>query len=97
MCHISDKQLDEYIIQKKRRITDDPVLNTGLWRYLRHPNYFSEIAFWISFWFTSGGKYWTCLGIIIKGLTFIYVIKVSEEKILSEWLKERAEYYRQYQ
>ena len=26
------------------------VLNTGLWRYTRHPNYFGDICVWCGFW-----------------------------------------------
>jgi steroid 5-alpha reductase family enzyme len=38
----ADKQLAEF----KSSGTKKPVLNTGLWRYSRHPNYFGELMQW---------------------------------------------------
>jgi len=39
---LSDYQLSEYLKQPKR----PKVLETGVWRYSRHPNYFGELAQW---------------------------------------------------
>ncbi len=40
---ISDKQLANYLSDKKNK---GKVLDTGLWRYSRHPNYFGELTQW---------------------------------------------------
>ena len=40
---IADKQLSRFIQSKP---SAEKILNSGLWRYSRHPNYFGEVSFW---------------------------------------------------
>jgi steroid 5-alpha reductase family enzyme len=40
---IGDYQLRVFIKQKKNK---DDIMQTGLWRYTRHPNYFGEVMIW---------------------------------------------------
>ncbi len=40
---VGDHQLMQF---KKRRKSKEEVLQTGLWKYSRHPNYFGEIVMW---------------------------------------------------
>lgn len=40
---IGDYQLRQF---KQTRSNKDDILNTGLWRYTRHPNYFGEATMW---------------------------------------------------
>jgi steroid 5-alpha reductase family enzyme len=39
----ADRQLDRF---KRGRPTPEAILESGLWRYSRHPNYFGELSFW---------------------------------------------------
>lgn len=40
---VGDAQLEKFKKQKKHK---EEVLDTGLWKYTRHPNYFGEAAMW---------------------------------------------------
>ena len=40
---VSDYQLSVFIRNKK---SSDDIIDTGLWKYSRHPNYFGEIMMW---------------------------------------------------
>lgn len=40
---VGDAQLSSF---KKRRVSKEEVLMTGLWKYTRHPNYFGEACMW---------------------------------------------------
>jgi steroid 5-alpha reductase family enzyme len=44
---VADIQLDTF---SKTKTEKSEVLETGLWRYSRHPNYFGEVAAWWGLW-----------------------------------------------
>jgi steroid 5-alpha reductase family enzyme len=46
---ISDMQMYKF---RKTNKVHGAIMNKGLWKYSRHPNYFGEILFWISIWLT---------------------------------------------
>ena len=68
------------------------VLNTGFWRYTRHPNYFGDAAVWWGFAFLSisAGSYLPVLGSLF--MTAL-IIKVSGVALLEKSLKsDKPEY-----
>jgi steroid 5-alpha reductase family enzyme len=82
------------------RFKSDPsnrgkVLDSGLWRYTRHPNYFGDAMVWWGFFLfalaTSG--WWTIYGPII--MTAL-LMKVSGVALLERSLKETKPGYREY-
>ena len=46
--HISDLQKQKFLINAKKNNLKNQVCNVGLWKYTRHPNYFSEWMIWNS-------------------------------------------------
>jgi len=71
------------------------VLNTGLWKYTRHPNYFGDSAVWWSFGLFSiaAGGYWQIIGSILMTLI---IIKVSGVSLLEKTLNVTKPQYRDY-
>jgi steroid 5-alpha reductase family enzyme len=71
------------------------VLNTGLWRYTRHPNYFGDAAVWWGYGILclAAGGYLYILGSLIMTLL---LIKVSGVALLEKTLKDRKPEYRDY-
>ena len=68
------------------------VLNTGFWKYTRHPNYFGDAAVWWGFALlcVSAGSYLPVLGSI---LMTALIIKVSGVALLEKSLKtDKPEY-----
>lgn len=68
------------------------VLNSGLWRYSRHPNYFGEAALWWGFFLIAlaAGGYWTVYSPI---LMTVLLLRVSGVTLLEKSLtKTRPEY-----
>jgi steroid 5-alpha reductase family enzyme len=71
------------------------VLNTGVWRYTRHPNYFGDATQWWGFYLIAlaAGAYWTIFSpIIMTGL----LMRVSGVTLLEKTLKETKPGYKEY-
>lgn len=71
------------------------VLNTGFWKYTRHPNYFGDSAVWWAFAIFSiaAGSYWQIIGSIVMTLL---IIKVSGVALLEKTLNNTKPQYREY-
>lgn len=72
------------------------VLDTGLWAYTRHPNYFGDCLVWWGIYLmaASGGAAWTILGPITMT---ILLMRVSGVSLLESTITERRPDYRAYQ
>jgi len=71
------------------------VLDQGLWRYSRHPNYFGEFVLWWGLYLVAvgGGAYWTVIGSLL--ISFL-LLKVSGVTMLEESLKDTKPGYAEY-
>jgi len=72
------------------------VLNTGLWRYSRHPNYFGELCVWWGIFLIAcdNGLAWFT---IIGPVTYSYlVINVTGQRTLDKKLAREKPGYREY-
>lgn len=89
---IGDWQLS---IFKAKPSNKGKVLNTGLWRYSRHPNYFGEFCIWWGFYLiaVAGGAWWTILGPLL--MSFL-LIKISGVALLEKNIAERRPQYIEY-
>ena len=71
------------------------LLNTGLWHYTRHPNYFGDSAVWWSFGIFSLAGY-SYIPILASLLMTVIIIKVSGVALLEKSLKEQKPGYKDY-
>ncbi len=71
------------------------VLDTGFWRYTRHPNYFGDAAVWFGYGLIclSAGSYIPILGSV---LMTALIIKVSGVALLEKTLKDTKPAYKEY-
>lgn len=71
------------------------VLNTGFWRYTRHPNYFGDACVWWGFGLFSvaAESYWPVLGSLL--MTFL-LLKISGVAMLERSLKTTKPEYSEY-
>lgn len=87
----------DYQLAKFKRNLDNKgkVLNTGFWKYTRHPNYFGDATVWVSYalFCIASGSYWPVIGTIIMVLL---ILKVSGVVLLEETLKTSKPQYREY-
>ncbi|PKQ60847.1 hypothetical protein BZG02_17750 [Labilibaculum filiforme] len=87
-----DYQLAKF---KQNTFNKGKVLNTGFWKYTRHPNYFGDATVWFSFGIFSiaAGSYWPVIGSIAMCLI---IIKVSGVSLLEKSLKDTKPQYQEY-
>lgn len=71
------------------------VLDSGLWRYTRHPNYFGNACVWwgLSMIAIAGGAWWAIISPLI--MTFL-LLKVSGVSLLERDIGERRPEYADY-
>ena len=76
-----------------------PILNTGLWKYSRHPNYFGEQLWWwsLALFAIQAGQWWAIAGTFLNSIVLHIVTDMTEGKVLREWEPARADLFREYQ
>lgn len=74
------------------------VMDRGLWRYTRHPNYFGEACTWWGIWLMAiGGAGWGGAWSIVSPLLMTWLLlKVSGVRMLESDIGERRPAYRDY-
>jgi steroid 5-alpha reductase family enzyme len=88
----ADEQLDAFV---RARSGSHKVLDTGLWSWSRHPNYFGELAFWWGLWVCGGCE----LGPAIAGplgMTLLFLL-ISVPLMEERQLERKGNLFLQYQ
>lgn len=86
---VADYQLDAF---KKNPENSGKVLQTGLWRYSRHPNYFGEVVMWWGIYLMAlpvTGAVYTIIGPVV--ITFL-IVKVSGVPLMEEHYRDNPKY-----
>ena len=89
---VGDSQLAHFKAQPENA---GKVMDTGLWRYTRHPNYFGEFCIWWGFYLIalSAGGWWSIVSPLL--MTFL-LLKFSGVSMLEADISERRPQYREY-
>jgi steroid 5-alpha reductase family enzyme len=89
---IADVQLARF---KRSPTNKGAVMDRGLWRFSRHPNYFGNFLLWwgIGLVGVSAGSWWALIGPVL--LTFL-LLRVSGVSLLESTIVERRPGYRDY-
>lgn len=89
---VADAQLARFKSHPENR---GRVMDEGLWKYSRHPNYFGEIVIWWGFFLmaASVGGWWT---FISAALMSFLIARVSGVTLLEKKLSETRPAYRAY-
>jgi len=73
------------------------VMEQGLWRYTRHPNYFGDLCVWFGLWLLATGAGWLGLAAVIGPLLLLSMfLKVSGGSLYEGRLKSTRPGYEAY-
>jgi steroid 5-alpha reductase family enzyme len=81
---VSDEQMKKFAGQKQG---SGEILQKGLWKYSRHPNYFGEVLFWWGMYLfglaANPDYWWTIAGPVLITLLFLFIsIPLMEKRSL---------------
>ncbi|BBH70290.1 hypothetical protein ACTI_69750 [Actinoplanes sp. OR16] len=91
----ADRQLHRFAREPGNR---GRIVDRGLWRYSRHPNYLGEILFWWGMWLfgvaAAPDRWWTVIGPVVVVLLFLFVSVPMMDRRSLERRPAYAEYMR---
>ncbi len=86
---IGDAQLAAY----KRDPDRGPVLDTGLWAWTRHPNYFGDACVWWGIWLVAlDGSWWVLLTVPAPIMMTYFLVWATGAKPLEKTMMKRPGY-----
>ena len=92
---IGDWQLTKFLKKNKNYdgpYENKPVLDTGLWKYTRHPNYFGNACMWWGIWLVACQAPWGWVTIFAPIIMTLLLTRVSGRDLLERQLKKRPAY-----
>lgn len=89
---VGDAQLARF---KADPSNEGEVMDRGLWRYTRHPNYFGEFTLWWGFYLlaVAAGGWWTIASPVLMS---VLLLRVSGVSLLEKDIGERRPAYEDY-
>jgi steroid 5-alpha reductase family enzyme len=90
---IGDEQLRRFKADSGSR---GKVMDGGLWRFTRHPNYFGDFCVWWGLWLIAvpaGGTWWTLIGPAVMSTL---LIRISGKALLERDIARRRPQYADY-
>jgi len=90
---VGDRQLEEYKALPKGQ--KPPVLQTGLWRWTRHPNYFGDACVAWSFWLIGGlasGWLPALLTVVAPVAMTYFLVFATGARLLEQTMMQRPGY-----
>ena len=90
---VGDYQLSRFRADPTRQ---GQVLDTGLWRYTRHPNYFGELCQWWGLFLIAAEAPWAWCGIVGPLVYSWLVINVTGQRTLDKKLARKKPEYAHY-
>jgi steroid 5-alpha reductase family enzyme len=92
---VGDSQMARF---KADQANSGAVMDRGLWRYTRHPNYFGEACVWWGLWLAAlAGAGWAGAWSVVSPLLMtVLLLKVSGVSLLEKDIGERRPAYRDY-
>lgn len=92
---VADAQMSRFRAQASQH---GKVMDQGLWRFSRHPNYFGEACVWWGLWLMAmAGAGWSAAWSIASPLLMtVLLLKVSGVRLLEKDIAERRPAYRDY-
>jgi steroid 5-alpha reductase family enzyme len=92
---ISDEQLKKF---KQQRSNHGKVMDAGLWRYSRHPNYFFQWGMWVAYLIMALHSPWGWLSILSPALMLYFLLYVTGILYTeTHMVKSRGKAYEDYQ
>ena len=90
---VGDYQLERFRAEPSNR---GKVLESGLWRYTRHPNYFGDATMWWGIYTVAASTPGGWLTVLSPSLMTLLLMRVSGVTLLEEGLKVSKPGYRAY-
>lgn len=92
---VGDYQLKQF---RADPANDGQVLDTGLWRYTRHPNYFGDAAAWWGIWLAASSAGWEIAAWSVIGPIFLTftLVKWSGAALLEKGMSKTRPKYSDY-
>jgi len=85
---VGDAQLAAY----KRDPDRGPVMDRGLWRYTRHPNYFGDACVWWGLWLVAASAWPGALTVPSSMVMTYFLVFATGARLLEETMMERPGY-----
>jgi len=90
---VGDWQLTRF---KANPTNKGKVMDRGLWRYTRHPNYFGDALVWWGIFVVAASTQWGMYTVLSPLLMTVLLLKVSGVAMLESTIVERRPAYRAY-